>query len=182
MNQSSLAKVVGCKQSAISALENGDATKLSEDTINKIAEYLNVSLEAPKKEEQTIILSPPSAMIVRGFCPDANCPSNIPFMVGNRLVFHPSRAKSSPNGGGRCACCGEVLERCCPVCSAPLNEGACCGVCGNPYVTAVLPEGVNLREWVVARLDEIERWQSIVECRITKQTEFNHVINSDRGR
>ena len=34
----------------------------------------------------------------------------------------------------KCAVCGEVLEKCCPNCGAPLHDGAICSICGDPYV------------------------------------------------
>ena len=160
LSQSALAEAVGCKQSAVSAFENGDATKLSEELVKRLAKLLEVSLEVPPARKadggERVVLSPPNmGMVVRGFCPDANCPSNIPYMVGDRLVFHPVLTKASPGGGGRCACCGEVLEMRCPACGAPLNDGACCGVCGSAYVTATLPPGLDAAEWARSRRAEL---------------------------
>ena len=155
LSQSSLAVEVGCKQSTISAFENGDATKLSDVTVKKISEVLGVSLEVPKKEEREPQPAAVPGMMVRGYCPDPNCPSNIPYVVGDRLLFKTLREKASPNGGGRCACCGEVLETRCGACGAPLNDGACCGVCGEPYVSITLPSGMNASSWSAARRSEL---------------------------
>ena len=152
LSQSLLASQVGCKQSALSAFENGDSTKLGDAIVKKLADTLGVSLEsAPKKEDDSPVQIAVPGMTVRGFCPDANCPSNVPYVVGDRLYFRTLRDKASPNGGPRCACCGEVLETRCPACGAPLNEGACCGVCGSKYVTAALPTGINAVEWAASR-------------------------------
>ena len=155
LSQSSLAVEVGCKQSAISAFENGDATKLSDATVKKISEVLGVSLEAPKREEKAPQPVAVPGMMVRGYCPDPNCPSNVPYVVGDRLFFKTLRDKASPNGGTRCACCGEVLEMRCPACGAPLNDGACCGVCGASYVSITLPSGIDAAAWSAARRSEL---------------------------
>ena len=45
-NQSTLARMVGCKQSAISMFEAGMTTKLSNETVKKMSELLGVSLES----------------------------------------------------------------------------------------------------------------------------------------
>ena len=155
LSQSSLAVEVGCKQSAISAFENGDATKLSDATVKKISEVLGVSLEAPKREEKAPQPVAVPGMMVRGYCPDPNCPSNVPYVVGDRLFFKTLRDKASPNGGTRCACCGEVLEMRCPACGAPLNDGAGCGVCGASYVSITLPSGIDAAAWSAARRSEL---------------------------
>ena len=47
LNQSSLAQMVGCKQSAISMFEGGMVTKLSDETVKKLSEVLEVPLEEP---------------------------------------------------------------------------------------------------------------------------------------
>jgi len=156
LSQSLLAGQVGCKQPALSAFENGDSTKLGDSIVKKLAEKLGVSLDPVAKVKE----NPPEQIVVpgiavRGFCPDANCPSNIPYMVGDRLYFKTLRGKASPNGGTRCACCGEVLETRCPVCGAPLNDGACCGACGSKYVTGAMPSGIDVAEWAAARRAEI---------------------------
>ncbi len=160
LSQSFLAGQVGCKQSALSAFENGNSTKLSDAIVGKLSETLGVSLKAaPKKELSPPVIVP--GVIVRGFCPDANCPSNVPYMVGEKLFFRPLRAKAAPGGGTRCVCCGEVLERRCPACGAPLNEGACCGTCGSPYISVDYPDGVDLAEWSSRRRAELLQMSSL---------------------
>jgi len=159
LSQSLLSSQVGCKQSALSAFENGDSTKLSDATVAKLADKLGVSLERDEKkivdEDAAGIVLP--GMEVHGFCPDAACPSNVPYVVGEKLFFKPLRRICSPAGGKRCACCGEVLETRCPACGAVLNEGACCGVCGVPYVAATSPAGVDAAVWASARRVELSQ-------------------------
>jgi hypothetical protein len=41
-------------------------------------------------------------------------------------------------GGKFCAVCGEVLEKRCPNCNAPIHEGAVCSFCGSPYVSSCM--------------------------------------------
>jgi transcriptional regulator with XRE-family HTH domain len=160
LSQSLLAEEVGCMQSAISMFEKGNVTKLSEETIIKLSKRLNVPLE----EEKSPLVSSISSdfvHLVHGFCPDCSCPSNVPYLVGDRLFFRPSRHLASPSGGKRCALCGEVLELRCPVCGAALNDGACCGMCGTVYVTPALPEGTDLGIYTRIRVEEISKFRSL---------------------
>ena len=80
LSQSLLSSQVGCKQSALSAFENGDSTKLSDATVAKLADKLGVSLE---REEKKIVGEGVAGIVLPGmdvyrFCPDASCPSNVP--------------------------------------------------------------------------------------------------------
>ncbi len=170
MNQSALARILGCQQSAISMFEGGMSTKLSDETVQKMAEVLGVKLEeetrkaAPAVPASTVQAS--SAVdgltqIARGYCSNCHCPSNVPYVVDGRLFYRPSRALAAPTGGARCAVCGEVLEMRCPVCGAPLNDGACCAVCGSAYVTPVLPEGVDAAAYARIRREEITQLRSL---------------------
>ena len=160
LSQSALAEEVGCMQSAISMFEKGNVTKLSKETIQKLSDRLKVPLE-DNDSEIANITSIPAIKSVYGFCPDCSCPSNVPYLVGERLFFRPSRHLASPTGGKRCALCGEVLELHCPVCGAGLNDGACCGVCGSPYVTSTLPEGIDFGAYTRMRVDEIAKFRSL---------------------
>ena len=163
-NQSALARMVGCKQSAVSMFEAGMTTKLSDETVKKIADVLGVSLE-DKPEVPQVALTPQSqlssAAAVHGYCPSCECPSNVPYVVGGHLFYRPLRQVSSPTGGTHCTQCGELLETRCPTCGAPLNDGACCASCGSAYVTPTLPEGTDLATYVRMRKEEIERFISL---------------------
>ena len=163
-NQSTLARLVECKQSAISMFEAGMTTKLSDETVKKIADILDVSLEEKVEVSQA---APPSqaqlssAAVIHGYCPSCECPSNVPYIVGGHLFYRPMRHVSSPAGGPHCTQCGELLETRCPTCGAPLNDGACCASCGNAYVTPTLSEGTDLTTYVRIRNEEIERFISL---------------------
>ena len=160
ISQTALAQELGCKQPAISMFEAGDGTKLSEEMVKKLAMRFGISLEVQPKEaggsfegKETIDNLAQSTM---AFCPNCQCPSNVPYMVEERLLFCPSNRIASPvKGGRRCAVCGEVLEQRCPTCGAPLNEGACCVFCDMPYVTSTLPPGTDVEGWVRSRREEI---------------------------
>lgn len=168
LNQSALAREIGCQQSAISMFEGGMATKLSDDTVQKMAKFLGVKLEEEVRAAVPVSSSigtesiSQSVVVARGYCPNCQCPSNVPYVVEGRLFYRPSRAIASPTGGMRCTQCGELLEMRCPVCGAPLNDGACCAICGSSYVTPVLPEGVDPVVYARARRDEIAQLRSLI--------------------
>lgn len=159
MTQSALAEAVGCRQSAISMLEAGQSEKLSLENVRKAAAVLGVEL-APAGEEGQEAASPASrppapSPAVAGFCPDARCPSNIPYAVGGELFFWPLRQPAPAGGRRRCAFCGELLETRCPSCGAPLSDGACCAACGAPRVTNILPPGTDAEAWAARRRQEL---------------------------
>ncbi len=160
LNQSALAQQVGCKQSAISMFESGMVTKLSEETVRRIAEFLGVSLEEESKASSNAVSDIPFQVAVHGYCPNCECPSNIPYVVNGRLYYKADRKTASPAGGKRCTQCGEILETCCPSCGAPLNDGACCAACGNAYVTPVVPEGIDMETFARNRRIEIAQIRS----------------------
>ena len=178
LNQSALAQAVGCKQSAVSMFEAGMATKLSDEAVGKMAEVLGLDLPAMLKADEERrkarggmdvlpmmtagVVSPGDVQIVRGYCPNCQCPSNAPYVVDGRLLYRPARLMASPEGGARCVQCGEVLEMRCPSCGAPLNDGACCGVCGSAYVTPTLREGVDVVAYARARRAEILELKSFM--------------------
>ena len=152
LTQSELAAEVGCKQAALSMFESGLPTKLSDETVRKLAARLNVDLNerpAATAAEDGFQILPMSQK--KGFCPDSECPSNFPYLVGGRLVFRPHLA-----AGKHCAHCGELLESRCPSCGAPLNEGAFCSACGANYVQPP-PVAEDLRAYVTRRQNELER-------------------------
>lgn len=173
LNQSALARVLGCQQSAISMFEGGQSTKLSDETVRKMADFLGVEMPKGESEKESTDAVVPVAqacgegvvgVLARGYCPNGHCPSNIPYVVEGRLFYRPNRVLASPTGGVRCTQCGEVLEMRCPVCGAPLNDGACCAVCGSAYVTSVLPEGVDPSVYARARRDEMLQLKALMQA------------------
>ena len=130
LTQSELAAELGCHQAALSMFESGKSTKLSNDYVSKLAVRLKLDLKTLLESNQTDDVTLPRATVSFGFCPDPECPSNTPYAVGECTFFRVTLQK-----GRYCAHCGEVLEKSCPSCGAQLNEGACCTLCGKPYVT-----------------------------------------------
>ena len=164
-NQSTLARMVGCKQSAVSMFEAGMTTKLSDETVRKIAEILDVSLDEKTETFQDIVSAQTqqsSGSAIHGYCPNCECPSNVPYVVGGNLLYRTLRHVASPTGGTFCTQCGELLEMKCPSCGAPLNDGACCAICGSASVTPTVPDGTDLVAYAHMRREEIEQFNSLV--------------------
>lgn len=144
ISQSVLAKEVGCFQSALSAFEQGDGTKLNDEVIERLAKKFSIDLkEEPKVPERSVPLPTPqeisravfpTALVAQAFCPNPKCPSNHVYLVEDRAFALPDRKAADPVGGKFCAVCGELLERKCPTCGAPVHEGAVCSLCGERYV------------------------------------------------
>lgn len=157
IRQTDLAARVGCTQSALSMFEGGQPTKISEETVRKLSEVLGVPLveENPSANVASTSGLVNSPIEVHGFCPNCQCPSNVPYVVGGRLFYRPSRKVASPTGGVRCTQCGEILEVRCPTCGAPLNDGACCAACGAAYVTAIMVEGLDPAAYARSRRMEL---------------------------
>ena len=158
IRQTELAAQIGCTQSALSMFEGGQPTKLSDETVKRLCEVLDVPLgreERPDAGDGCMTGQNGLNSVVSGFCPNCYCPSNVPYVVNGRLFYRPSRKVASPTGGVRCTLCGEVLEMRCPKCGAPLNDGACCAVCGTSYVTPVMTDGLDVAVYAQARRTEI---------------------------
>ena len=128
LSQSELAAEVGCMQSALSMFEKGDGTKLNDEVIERLASKFGISLSAPAATVPQVH-TPKTA-----FCPNPECPTNHAYMVEGRKFLSPHPDECDPVGGKFCAWCGEVLERVCPNCGAPLHPGGVCSTCGKPYI------------------------------------------------
>lgn len=150
MTQSALARQVGCKQSALSMFETGRTTALNGATIGKICQVLGLlppsgdELEAAPRQEEAAY----------AFCPNPECPGNLPAAIGDSVTLFPRR-HALQAGEVHCALCGEVLERTCPECGAPVRPGAFCVRCGTAYL-AVAPERVDPAR--VALSERLEAW------------------------
>ena len=120
LSQSALARQVGCRQSALSMYEGGRDSALSAQTVGKLCEALGLLPPAEGELRPGAETGPQEAE--RVFCPNAACPSNLPVGVGGRTVLAP-RAHLAGAEEVHCAWCGEVLERACPECGAPVDDG-----------------------------------------------------------
>lgn len=138
LSQSVLAKEVGCLQSALSMFEQGDGTKLNEEVITKLCAKFKIDLPSEKGSETLEVVQAlprlAAAEIRRAFCPNPTCPTNIPYTVDGRTLLRPDSDQADPVGGKYCALCGEILERACPNCGAPIHKGGICSYCGKPYI------------------------------------------------
>lgn len=135
ISQSELASAIGCKQSAISMFEKGDPTKLSDDAVERLAERFSLKIENYRSEKPALPARQ-APMPSRGFCPNSACPTNKAYEVEGHVLYLPDRLRADPAGGKFCAFCGEVLERRCTNCGAPVHDGAICSFCASPYIVA----------------------------------------------
>jgi len=158
LTQSALAEAVGCKQSAISMLESGQAEKIAQETVGKIAALLGVKPEGAGAEPADAGGAP---AVGRGYCPSAACASNVPYVTAGELLFWP-RPQPAAASHRHCAYCGELLEHRCPNCGAPVTEGACCRACGAARVANTLPPGTDPAAWAAQRCRELAEWRSLV--------------------
>ncbi len=147
LSQSGLAREVGCKQSAISMFEGGRTHVLAEEKLRAVCELLDLPWEQSSGEPAT----PPALHETsRVYCPQAECPSNIPYLVAGDLRFLPAQqliTASEPF----CRYCGEVLEHHCPECGRPVAPGACCSGCGCAYVVGGPTDTGDLPAWVASQ-------------------------------
>ena len=155
LTQSALAEKVGCKQSALSMLEGGRLSAVSRETLAKIAEAVGVELPDGVVPAAAAAAAAVASALPLGFafCPNAECLSNLPYFVGAELLLLPL---GSAGDGAHCAVCGELLERACPACGAPVRRGGgCCTACGAPLVP--VPDGFapDPRAWAAAKQSAI---------------------------
>ena len=135
LSQSVVAAEVGCKQSALSMFEQGDGTKLNDEAIACLAGKFGIDLSVDEGESGLrSAFRGTSTESGCGFCPNPRCPTNSAYRVDDRTLRLPDRKAADPVGGRFCAMCGEVLEKCCPNCGAPVHDGAVCSFCAMPYV------------------------------------------------
>lgn len=130
-----LALQAGCTQSAISQFEHGKTTALKRDTVEKIAKILGIELPVEESPTEQAAESSAPALPIQpkaAFCPNGECPSNIPYTVGDELLLYP---RKQPNPSARyCPWCGEVLEHDCPQCQEPATQSAFCPACGSKRI------------------------------------------------
>ena len=135
ISQGELAAELGCNQSAISMFEQGDGTKLNDEVIGRLAKKFGLEIRPDASQSSSLPTRAAAANVPHsGLCPNPGCPSNHFYEVEGKRFSRPDRSAADPVGGRFCAVCGEVLERRCPNCGAPVHDGAVCSFCGEPYV------------------------------------------------
>ena len=142
LSQSVVAREIGCKQSALSMFEQGDGTKLNREAIENLCRKFSIPLPEQSGNNASagsgLAAQICNVSLERGFWPNPNCPSHQVYEVEGKRFFKPNRNEQDPVGGKFCAVCGEVLEKRCPNCNAPIHEGAVCSFCGAPYVSSCM--------------------------------------------
>ena len=151
LTQVALAREVGCQQSALSMLEGGRRDAVAQATLAKLASRLGVALPGDV----------PTAAFEAGggFCPNPECPANVPYTVGDEILFWP-RA-SGALGATHCVSCGEVLASGCAACGAKLEAGACCVRCGTARIPPPEVAG-DPAAWVEARRRAMAAWRDLI--------------------
>jgi len=166
VTQSQLAQVVGCKQSAISMMERGRPTAIKWESIKRIAEFLDVDLAGHEPPARHVAIV---GRETARYCPVYDCPSNLPYCVGDELRFLPVSRDHASNPGSHCRYCGEVLETTCPNadCGAPVvPNAACCPLCGSSYIALDPGEISAPHEWADARLSRINTMRAVLGRRV----------------
>ncbi len=162
MTQAALAKVVNCKQSAISMYEAGHSDALAYKTITIVAEALGLTVP---QEVVAVAESKHIELSSLKYCPIDDCPSNIPYVAGGELHFKPAMIKSLKHENRRCSFCGEILQDCCPneSCGMPITDGGFCSYCGDSYITVTRMMRGSLDEWAAKRCGVIKELRSMSE-------------------
>jgi DNA-binding XRE family transcriptional regulator len=160
LTQSEVAEQVKCKQSAISMFEAGRSGALARDLILKLAKLLDVDVKTESLQAEEV---PSPGPLRLKYCPLADCPSNVPYVVGGRLCFRPSLVEESVAVRSRCRLCGEPMEASCPnpECRTDVAEGSFCRTCGAPYVVSALVEAPDSEHWAEAQRTRIRDLQAM---------------------
>lgn len=151
ITQAELARRVECTQSAVSMMEKGKADAMARPTLAKIATLLGVELPA-EKDDTAPRPSPAHAATAVRICPNEDCPSNLPYRVGEAIHFMPHAHRGSAI---RCPYCGEVLIGVCETCGEPVHSGeAFCAGCGTPHVLSMLAPDEATDAWLQNRQEQ----------------------------
>lgn len=145
LTQAQVAEAIDCKQSAVSMFENGRRDALSRDKLVSLGKLLDVDPSRAAQESDA-----PTGNL--RYCPDVNCPSNVPFMVGGRVAIRPSMTPVSGSAPSYCRYCGEVMAASCSnaECKESPEPGAFCAACGTAYISTATIAAPSA-EWVRSR-------------------------------
>lgn len=141
MTQVAIAQELGIRQSAISMFESGRHDAISQEKIVTMAEILEVDLTSLHLGQRG-----PTTL---KYCPIDGCPSNIPYVVRDELIFMPTLSRGAREQSTACRFCSELMLDRCPntECGATLNGGGFCEACRQPYVTVTCVPAGNPAEW-----------------------------------
>ena len=145
LSQQELSSRVGIAQSALSAFERGGiaAHALSREHIVHLAEVLGLSLDDAALGDGPVL-----SRFTVFFCPNADCPMAVTFPLGRyETGYGPRLLRARADLALRCGYCGEVCERSCPECGAPVSVqagGVCCPSCGGAYVSGAVLTAAEL--------------------------------------
>ena len=146
LTQAGLATQVGCTQSAVSMMEAGRQEAISSESLVKLASILKVKLPETSVTPASVQASGSGVSV----CSNFNCPSNLPYRVGDEVFFLPL---GNVGNGHHCVFCGELLTKKCTHCGAPIvTPGGCCAACGTVLVEMPAGYSENIRNWVEDRL------------------------------
>jgi DNA-binding Xre family transcriptional regulator len=159
LSQHALAREAGCTQSAVSMMELGRPDAVSRETLRKIGALLDVEVGEADGARPAGGECPAAGG--RVCCPQAECPSNVPFAVAGSVVFQP-RPQPAGRAGVYCGFCGEVLLTACPVCARPLGEGGHCRECGAAYVNPPAAPVLTPAAWAAERRRQIAEWRALL--------------------
>ena len=125
LSQAELGSAVGCSQSALSRLENGQIDAISEEVAQALCGTLGIDPKLYQPNEVTFC------------CTNPTCPQSHLYLInGSQVACRPWTMKAQADSTPHCPACGGVMSSSCldPKCRAPLVPGhAFCTKCGQPY-------------------------------------------------
>ncbi len=148
-SQSELAARVGCSQSAISNVERGKLSSISEEKL--IALCHELGLTAPPVVEGRWVL---------GFCGNPDCPLGWREVINGTLAIQPPMFRIEEDEMRFCKACGKPLLLTCQenACNTPPQEGASfCIKCGAALVKTEKHQQTGDLEEYKARMNNRSR-------------------------
>ena len=144
LTQAELARIVGCKQSAISMFEAGKGDALSKEKVAVIAEKLGLDAKSLQGRAEPVDDGGPCLK----YCPVQRCDSNIPTTANGEPCLRPTLVEAPAAEKTHCGSCSELLQTRCPndECRAPVSEDIFCPQCGTAYVTVTHPPAEGAAE------------------------------------
>ena len=129
-NQTRLATEIGCSQTAISFVEDGEMFKLGAETLSNLCKFLDIPFDPASMDAK-------STLRRLAFCGTFDCPLSIPFVVHGRIAVKPLMFLHQGPEPPWCQWCGAKTLDGCPTsdCKSALVNGAVfCPGCGEPLV------------------------------------------------